>query len=41
MHEFGVEMDDEELDEIFKEADVDGSGAICYDEFVEIMGTSE
>lgn len=41
MKEFGVEMDDEELDEIFREADVDGSGAICYDEFVEIMGTGD
>ena len=34
-----VHMEDDELQEIFNEADTDGSGNIDYHEFVEIMGT--
>ena len=32
-------MDDDELNEIFHEADIDGDGTIDYHEFVEIMAT--
>merc|ERR1712224_1021112 len=37
MTNIGVELTDEEADEMIREADVDGDGQISYEEFVKIM----
>lgn len=34
LHDFGVDSTDEEIDEVFKKFDKDGSGTIDFDEFL-------
>ncbi|XP_041027211.1 calmodulin-2/4-like isoform X1 [Juglans microcarpa x Juglans regia] len=37
MTNFGEKLTDEEVDEMIREADVDGDGQISYEEFVKVM----
>ena len=37
MTNLGKKLTDEEMDEMIREADVDGDGRINYDEFVKVM----
>lgn len=40
MTNLGEKLTDEEVDEMIREADVDGDGQINYDEFVDMMMVS-
>ena len=37
MINLGVELTDEEVDEMVREADLDGDGQVNYEEFVTVM----
>jgi calmodulin len=41
MTQFGENFSDAEVDEMFKEADVDGDGEINYEEFLKVMVSGE
>jgi Ca2+-binding EF-hand superfamily protein len=39
MTNLGEKLTDEEVDEMIREADVDGDGQVNYEEFVKVRGT--
>ncbi len=37
MTNLGEKLTDEEVDEMIREADIDGDGQVCYEEFVKMV----
>ena len=40
MSRLGVEFSDDEVTEMFVEADIDGDGQVCFEEFYKMMTAS-
>ena len=37
IHDFQIDVDEKDIDVLFKSFDIDGSGAIDYDEFIRVV----